>query len=133
MVIIEKGKPLVETLTKAVTDLKLKGGRISGIGAVEKVELGYYDLHEKTYLRKTFDEGDFELISLNGNISLKNGEPFVHVHTTIGDRNFQVFGGHLFEAEVAVTAEIHILPLGIMPERQTNHDIGLDLICGIHN
>ena len=113
MVIIEKGKKLVETLTKVATDLKLKGGRISGIGAVEQVELGYYDLHEKVYIRKTFDEGDFELISLNGNISLKNGEPYIHVH--------------------AVTAEVHILPLGVLPERKPDQKIGLDLICGINS
>ncbi|MCB0365062.1 MAG: DNA-binding protein [Bdellovibrionales bacterium] len=133
MVIVEKGQNLVETLTSVAKEFKLKGGRISGVGAVEHVELGYYELHEKSYIRKTFSEGDFELISLNGNITLKGGEPYVHVHTSIGDKNFQVYGGHLFEAVVAVTAEVHIFPLGTMPERLPNADIGLDLVCGIRD
>lgn len=133
MVIVEKGQNLVETLTSVAKEFKLKGGRISGVGAVEHVELGYYELHEKSYIRKTFSEGDFELISLNGNITLKGGEPYVHVHTSIGDKNFQVYGGHLFEAVVAVTVEVHIIPLGAMPERLPNADLGLDLICGIRD
>lgn len=131
MVIVDKGMKLVETLTEVARTRQIKGGRISGVGALEQVQLGYYELHDKTYIRKTFDQGDYELISLNGNITLKGGEPYVHVHTTIGDRNFQVFGGHLFEAVVAVTAEVHILPLGVFPERQPVKEIGLDLICSL--
>lgn len=131
MVIVDKGMKLVETLTEVAKTRKLQGGRISGVGAIEQVQLGYYELHDKVYLRKTFDQGDYELLTLAGNITVRNGEPFVHLHATIGDQNFQVFGGHLFEAVVAITAEIHILPFGALPERKAVPEIGLDLISSV--
>jgi predicted DNA-binding protein with PD1-like motif len=95
------------------------------------VELGYYHLEHKDYLRKTFSEMDYELISLTGNISLKDGNPYIHVHAALGDNQFRVFGGHLFEAEVAVTAEVSIIPLGKMPVRELDKNIGLATICKI--
>lgn len=128
MLIIDKDEPLVATLTNFATQQSLAGGLISGIGALKDVELGYYDLHNKEYIRKTFNEMDYELISLSGNISLKESKPFIHVHASLGDMDFNVFGGHLFEATVAVTTEIFITPLGVMPERRFDQCIGLALI-----
>ena len=77
---------------------------------------------------KTFSDEDYELISMNGNITLRNGVPYVHVHAAIGNSQFQVFGGHLFEAKVAVTVEVFITPLGVMPERFLSSHLGLAVI-----
>ena len=129
LIIVPKGEKLVATLTRELTELKIKGGLISGLGALKDVELGYYHLEEKSYLRKTFSEMDYELISLTGNLALKDGSPFIHVHAALGDDKFQVFGGHLFEAVVAVTVEVTVVPLGIFPVREMNAAIGLGLIC----
>jgi hypothetical protein len=131
LIVVSKGQKLVSTLTKDVCDLGLRGGLISGLGALIHVELGYYHLEHKDYLRKTFSEMDYELISLTGNISLKDGNPYIHVHAALGDNQFRVFGGHLFEAEVAVTAEVSIIPLGKMPVRELDKNIGLATICKI--
>ncbi len=128
MLIVAKDEALVASITRFAKELNLKGGMISGIGAVKDVELGYYELEKKEYIRKTFSGEDYELISLSGNISLRDGETYVHVHTTIGDSHFQVFGGHLFEAVVAVTAEIFITPLGQMPVRVLDSCLGLSTI-----
>lgn len=130
LVVLDQGELLVESLTKLVATHSIQGGFISGIGALKDVELGYYDLHHKTYLRQKFEHEDFELIALNGNISLKQNVPFIHVHALLGNRDFSVFGGHLFEGTVAVTVEIMILPLGKMPKRAFNDRIELDSICG---
>ena len=128
--IVQKNEKLVESITRFAKENNILGGQITGLGALEDVELGYYDLHNKEYLRKTFTEMDYELISLTGNIALNNGEHFVHVHASLGGPDFNVFGGHLFEATVAVTAEIFITPLGKLPSRELVEDIGLNLICG---
>ncbi|NQW45774.1 MAG: hypothetical protein HQ462_10280 [Deltaproteobacteria bacterium] len=58
LIIIPKGEKLVATLTRHVTELGLKGGLISGLGALIHVELGYYHLEEKQYLRRTFSTMD---------------------------------------------------------------------------
>ncbi len=126
--ILQKGDRLIETLTPELARLEIRGATISGLGALKDVELGYYELDHKEYIRKTFSE-DYELISLSGNVALKDGQPFIHVHAALGDSRFQVFGGHLFEATVAVTAEISVLPFDFAPAREMDPAIGLGLIC----
>ena len=129
LVILEKGELLMASLTKFAIANKLKGAIFSGIGALENVELGAYDTKTKEYIRKTFNEVAYELISINGNLSLKDGELFVHIHAALGDHDFSVFGGHLFEAVVAVTAEISVKPLNFTPIRELHEGVGLGLIC----
>lgn len=128
LVVLDRGQNLVQALTEVVIAQHIRGGHITGIGAVMDVQLGYYDLHKKDYIRKTFSDEDYELLALNGNVTLREGVPYVHVHTAVGRSDFSVFGGHLFEAVVAVTAEIYITPFGLMPERTFNHDLGLSTI-----
>lgn len=125
LVVLDKDQKILQTLTTIVEKENIKGGHLSAIGALKNAELGFYELHKQDYIRKQFNVGDFELISMNGNISLKDGAPYVHAHAALGKEDFSVFGGHLFEAEVAVTAEIYITPFGAMPERQLNTEIGL--------
>lgn len=134
LLVLERGEKLVQTLQAFATEYLHARGRkvgytISGLGALEKVELGYYELSKKDYIRKTFDREDYELISLTGNLALREGVPAVHVHAALGDSEFRVFGGHLFEAEVSATTEVSLIPLEINPVREMNHDIGLFLLC----
>lgn len=126
--ILERGEKLIETLTPALGDLEIAGATISGLGALKEVELGFYELEHQTYIRKTLAD-DHELISLAGNVAIKDAKPFIHVHAALGDSQFRVLGGHLFEAVVAVTAEISVLPFDFAPERLPVRDIGLSLIC----
>lgn len=128
LVVLDKDQPVVSTLTEIVITQKIKGGHLTGIGALKDAQLGYYDLHKKDYIRKTFSDEDYELIALNGNITLRDGTPYVHVHTALGRSDFSVFGGHMFEAVVAVTAEIYITPYGVMPERSFSAELGLQTI-----
>ncbi len=128
LVVLDKEQNIITTLTEIAVSHEILGGYITGIGAVKNVELGYYELEAQDYIRKTFSDEDYELISLNGNITLRDGKPYVHLHTSIGRSDFSVLGGHLFEAQVAVTAEIYINPFGAMPERTFNPNLGLATI-----
>jgi len=128
IVVLEKDQNVIEALTEVAISQKIRGGHITGIGAVKDVELGFYELHKKDYIRKKFTGDDYELIALNGNVSLRDGLPYIHVHTALGRSDFGVFGGHLFEARVAVTAEIYITPFGMMPERTFQPGLGLQTI-----
>jgi uncharacterized protein len=128
MVIVERGQKLVAAITEALKMNRIEGGLISGLGALTDAELGYYYLHKREYLRKTFTD-EYELISLTGNATLKDGAPFVHVHAVLGDDKFNAFGGHLFEAVSAVTAEVSIIPFPFAAVREPNPDVGLATIC----
>ncbi len=128
LIVLDRDQHVVQTLTEYAREHKIQGGVLTGIGALKDAELGYYELHKKDYIRKTFRDEDFELLALNGNVSLRDGAPYVHVHTALGRADFSVIGGHLFEARVAVTAEIFLTPFGIMPERSFQPHLGLQTI-----
>ncbi len=101
---------------------------LNGIGALENPEIGYYSIDDKSYHRKHF-KGEFELTSLIGNITMKEGKPFAHTHITFSDTNYKVFGGHLFDAKITAAGEF-LMQLGndkII--RKINHEIGLPLWC----
>ena len=101
---------------------------LNGIGAFENPEIGYYSLEDKSYHRKTF-KGEYELTSLIGNITLKEGKPFSHTHITFSDTEFRVFGGHLFNANITAACEF-IMQFGSDEiNREMNAEIGLPLWC----
>lgn len=69
---------------------------------------------QKVVFRKGYDQtiaeltGPFEIVSCVGTLS-KNG---MHIHASVSDRNFQVFGGHLVTGcLIQSTAEIVIIAM----------------------
>ena len=101
---------------------------LNGIGALENPEIGYYSLEDKSYYRKTF-KGEYELTSLIGNITLKEGKPFSHTHITFSDTEFRVFGGHLFNANITAAGEFIMQFSSDEINREMNTKIGLPLWC----
>ncbi|WP_338958781.1 PCC domain-containing protein [Spiroplasma endosymbiont of Tiphia femorata] len=41
-------------------------------------------------------------------IEKDRNKPIIHCHTTFGDDNFNVIGGHMLDAKVAIKAEVII-------------------------
>jgi len=101
---------------------------INGIGAIENPEIGYYSMETKSYHHKIFS-GDYELTSLIGNITIKEGKYFSHTHITFSNTSFQVFGGHLFDAKITAAGEFVMFPGNKDIIREMNSDIGLPLWC----
>ena len=101
---------------------------LNGIGALENPEIGYYSLEDKSSHRKIF-KGEYELTSLIGNITLKEGKPFSHTHITFSDTEFRVFGGHLFNANITAAGEFIIQFGSDAINREMNAGIGLPLWC----
>ena len=101
---------------------------LNGIGAVEDPEIGYYSLNTKSYHRKVFS-GDYELTSLIGNITIKEGKYFSHTHITFSDSNYQVYGGHLFDAKITAAGEFIMMRGDKNINREMNLEIGLPLWC----
>ena len=101
---------------------------LNGIGALQDPEIGYYSLESRSYHKKIFN-GDYELTSLIGNISIKENECFSHTHITFSDKNYNVFGGHLFDAKITAAGEFIMVPGDKGVIRKMNSDIGLSLWC----
>ena len=101
---------------------------VNGLGAIQNPEVGYYSISKKSYCKKKFS-GDYELLSLIGNISMKDGKHFSHTHITFSDTNYRVFGGHLFDAKVTAAGEFIMFPGNKNINRDMNAKIGLPLWC----
>jgi hypothetical protein len=72
------------------------------------VTIGWFNLDTSGYEHSTYSE-PHEVLSLSGNVSLKDGKPFVHIHTSLAGRDNRVIGGHLFSGIVCNTVELFIL------------------------
>ena len=123
---IDKGELINQKLLEVAEKENLKSGWINGLGAISDVEIGYWDIEKKKYVKKNFDS-DYELLSLIGNVSLVNNNPFIHTHISFSNTEFKVFGGHLFNAKVIAAAEFCIFISDYNLYRKLNCDIGLSL------
>lgn len=103
--------PYKEDILKYLTNLCIENsitcGTVSCIGAVYKMTIGFYDQNLKKYENIVLNE-PLEILSLIGNISLKEDKPFIHAHVTLGDKNGSAFGGHLFEGSEVFASEFEI-------------------------
>ena len=101
---------------------------LNGIGALENPEVGYYSIADHSYHRKKII-GEYELTSLIGNITIKEGVPFAHTHITFSDTDYHVYGGHLFDAKITAAGEFMMQLVSSDITREMNNDIGLPLWC----
>ena len=124
MLRIDKGEYINKTILDVASFYNLKFGWINGLGAIMDPELGYYDLKNKEYIKKTII-GEFELTSLVGNLTLKEGDLFVHSHITFSDINFNAYGGHLFDCKIAVAGEFIVFRSPTEINRIYDDEIGL--------
>ena len=124
VVALEYGDSIRECIEGLASDENIVGAKLSAIGAIRDPELGAYDLETQTYTRQSFP-GIWELVSLQGNITLLDGKPFMHAHILICGHDFKVMGGHLFDAEVAVVFECFMEPVATPLKRIPCAAIGL--------
>ena len=126
IIYVEKDEAIMETLTKFCKDHNVDNGQISGIGAIKEIDFGAYDIENKEYIRCQYDNL-WELTSYQGNVLLKNDEPFIHAHITVSDHNLDVKGGHLFEAKVGAVGEFVLRKIDTDGKRE--HDPNIGLFC----
>lgn len=124
---LEKGESLMETLTRFCLDQSISNANFNGIGAVLQAELGFYHLERKEYSFKVLKQ-PMEIVNLQGNVSLVEGKPFLHIHILFSDPELQCFGGHLKEAIIGATCEIYLFTHSVRVERVLDCDIGLKLL-----
>lgn len=105
---LERGDDVIGSIERVALDHGVYGATVRAIGAVEDPQLGYYRLGAREYLRKDFP-GIWELAPLIGNITLKDGRPFLHAHVTIGGEDFVARCGHLFSARTGVVVEAEMM------------------------
>jgi predicted DNA-binding protein with PD1-like motif len=104
---LASGSDLYEEMTKIVQREDILIGRIQGIGAVTQAKIAYYDQNKSEYINLEFSDG-MEIVSLTGNISMRDGKPFIHAHIVLSDREGKTFGGHLLPGTKLFACELFI-------------------------
>lgn len=104
---------LLESINKICLEHNIKSGFVNLIGAVSTLKLGYFmqDTQKYVYLDEISDNHPLEICNCSGNISLKEGKPFAHLHVVASGKNGKCFGGHLMPGTTIYAAEFYIQEL----------------------
>lgn len=123
---LDKGEEINKSIIYVAKEENINCCWVNGIGAIEDVEMGFYNIREKKYDKKIF-KGDYELTSFMGNIAIKGEQQFLHSHVTISDESYKSIGGHLFEAKIKVAGEFFMYIGKKKIVRKMDPSIGLPL------
>ena len=126
-VILETGDEAMACLRAFAKEKKLSAARLTAIGAFERAVLGYFDWQKKDYRRNPVDE-QVEVVSLIGDVALKDGAPHLHIHAVLGQADGRALGGHLLEGQVRPTLEVMVIETAAHLQRQHDPESGLALI-----
>src|SRR3989344_1604445 len=127
--IFARGGDFVPTLTRFCEEQVVHWGQFQAIGAVEDVEIGYYDLERQEYAFRS-EAGPLEVASMDGNVAEGNGQPMVPAHAVIlrVDETLECIGAHLKSARIAATLELCLWLVSQPLMRAPDDETGLDLI-----
>jgi len=104
------GSDLLKELQKYVSAKNINLAWLSGVGAVSRANIRYYDQPEQKWVDLELDQ-NLEVAGMWGNVSLLNGEPIVHVHIVLADREGRCYGGHLADGTLVFNLEIMLTTL----------------------
>lgn len=124
---IDRGEEIIETVRRVAEKERIRLASVEALGAVDDFTVGVYDVAAKRYDSRTFT-GAFEIVSLVGTITEKDGAFYQHLHMSAGNRDCEVFGGHLNRAVVSVTCEMVIRVLSGAVDRAPDPETGINLI-----
>ncbi len=106
ILVFETGDELAEGLLRFAQEQKLSAASFKAIGALSSVRLGWFSWESKRYEPSVTLDEQIELVSLIGDVALKDGEPVVHAHVVIGKQDGTAHAGHLLQAHVRPTCEV---------------------------
>jgi hypothetical protein len=108
VLILVTGDEVLSSLKMFAHSERLSSSSFKAIGALSKVELAWFNWETRKYQTAVDLEEQVELLSLIGDVALKDDEPQVHAHLVIGRQDGTSHGGHLLSATVRPTCEIVI-------------------------
>lgn len=128
VLIFETGDEIASGLKRFAKEQKLQGSSFKAIGALEYIKLGWFDWQDKKYKTAVELKEQVELLSMIGDVALKNGEPQVHAHLVVGRRDGTAHGGHLLEAKVRPTCELILTESPEALRKEIDPEAGIALI-----
>jgi predicted DNA-binding protein with PD1-like motif len=120
----EDGEAVPERFIEFLVARSIGGVSCSGIGAVRRARIAYFNVSKREYEDIELDE-QLEVLTLAGNVALHDGQPLIHAHVTLGRRDGSVLGGHLRAGIVRPTLEVVLRVISAPLERAVEPEYGL--------
>jgi predicted DNA-binding protein with PD1-like motif len=105
----------------------LGASHFTAIGAFRDATLGDFDWEKKTYQKIPVRE-QVEVLSMVGDVALKDGEPQVHAYVVVGRSDCSTRGGHLLDGHVRPTLEVLLTESPAHLRKEVDPESGLALI-----
>ncbi len=122
ILVFETGDELAKGLLEFAEQEKLSAASFKAVGALSSVRLGWFSWESKKYEPSVTLDEQVELLSLIGDVALKDGKP------VIGKKDGTAHGGHLLEAHIRPTCEVILTESPIHLQKQIDPQSGLALI-----
>jgi predicted DNA-binding protein with PD1-like motif len=104
-----QGDDLVAGLTEFAAKNHIAAAQITGLGGFITATLGWGDSAKGWAFKQTVIDQKCEVVSLVGNISIRDGNPYVHIHVVVSFPDGSTKGGHLIDARISPIAEIFVV------------------------
>jgi len=127
VIVFDTGDEVTKGLLEFARTHAIDAASFTGIGAFQRVTLGYFELQKRDYTRIPISE-QVEVLSCVGNIALGDDGPKLHAHVVVGKADGTAHGGHLLDARVRPTLEIVLVETPAQLRRRSDAATGLALI-----
>jgi uncharacterized protein len=124
----ETGDELAKGLSQFATEQHLSAASFKAVGALSSVRLAWFNWESKKYEPSVTLDEQLELLSLIGDVALKDDKPAVHAHAVVGKKDGTAHGGHLIEARIRPTCEVVLTESPTQLQKFIDPESGLALI-----
>ena len=122
---LDQGEEICRQLLMIAKKENITAAAVSGIGATDDFAVGLFDPEKKQFGENHFT-GYYEITAITGNLSTKDGEPYLHLHMSCADAQGKMVGGHLAYATISLTGEIFLQLCNGTVERRRDEALGLN-------
>jgi predicted DNA-binding protein with PD1-like motif len=129
LVRLDHGADLVNQISELAVDEGIHTGAFSVLGALVQAEIAFYNQESHDYSALLVEE-NAELVSCTGNVSIRDGKPFVHAHVVLAASDGKTIGGHLLHGKIFAAELFLIELLGKPMVRENDQTTGLYLWSG---
>ncbi len=122
------GEDVLVRLNQLVRENGITAGSFTALGALERATVGFFS--GNGVYSAVSSRGPMEVASCVGNVSLKDGKPYIHAHIVTADKEGNAYGGHLMEGcIVSATFKVSMLVYdGMTLSRKLDAGSGLFLL-----
>ena len=123
---LDRGEEVMECLERLCETEGIELAQVSAIAAADEAVIGLYQVETREF-HKAELKGEMEVISLLGNVTRKDGKPYLHLHISLGMPDMTVRGGHLSRCRISGTCEMFVRVVDGKLGRKTDDATGLNV------